>query len=75
MDTSAIAIKEIALYSDSILANIKFTKDQIVIDRPDTFSMACGTDGIIPDIQDLQIDEAREILFDFGWSPRDGKAS
>ena len=74
LETSEIAIKEASIYFESILANIKFSKDEILIDNPHTFSMACGTDGIIPDIKGLEIEEAREILFDFGWSPRDGKA-
>ena len=74
LDTSEIAIKDTSIYFESILANIKFSKDEILIDHPHTFSMACGTDGIIPDIKGLEIEEAREMLFDFGWSPRDGKA-
>ena len=74
LNTSEIAIKDTSIYFESILANIKFSKDEILIDHPHTFSMACGTDGIIPDIKGLEIEEAREMLFDFGWSPRDGKA-
>ena len=74
LDTSEIAIKDTSIYFEIMVANIKFSKDEILIDHPHTFSMACGIDGIIPDIKDLQIEEAREILFDFGWSPRDGEA-
>ena len=36
--------------------------------------MACGTDGVIPDIEGLYIEEARKILFSHGWKPRDGEA-
>ena len=35
--------------------------------------VACKTDGVMPDIEGLYIEEARNILFSYGWKPRDGK--
>ena len=35
--------------------------------------MACGVDGIVPNINGLDIKKARKILFDYGWLPRNGK--
>ena len=35
--------------------------------------MACKTDGVIPDIEGLYIEEARNILFTYCWKPRDGE--
>ena len=30
---------------------------------------ACDLENIIPDIKDLEIAEARELLFEYGWRP------
>ena len=30
---------------------------------------ACDLENIIPDIKDLEIAEARELLFEYGWQP------
>ena len=35
--------------------------------------MACKTDGVIPDIEGLYIEEARNILFTYAWKPRGGE--
>mgnify|MGYP006083038153 CR=1 FL=1 len=72
LKTSQIAIIPTWVFSKSQSAVLTFRKNQISIDEP-YYSMACKLDGIIPDIQGLEIAEARNILFDYGWKPRNGK--
>jgi len=72
LKTSQIAIIPTWVFSKSQSAVLTFRKNQISVDKP-YYSMACKLDGIIPDIQGLEIAEARNILFDYGWKPRNGK--
>jgi len=72
LETSQIAIIPSYVYDKVQKAVLTFRKNKISVDEP-YHSMACKLDGIIPDIQGLEIKEARNILFDYGWKPRNGK--
>lgn len=72
LETSEIAIYPSYVYDKNSIAVLTFRNNKVSIDKP-TYSMACATDGIIPDIHGLDIEAARNSLFDYGWMPQDGK--
>ena len=72
LKTSQIAIIPTWVSDKVQSAVLTFRKNKISVDGP-YYSMACELDGIIPDIDGLEIQEARNILFDYGWKPRNGK--
>ena len=60
------------LHSDIKEAEITFRHNKVVLEVPGN-SIACNMNDIVPNISGLEINEARNVLFDYGWKPRDGK--
>lgn len=66
---------KIAIYqlnSDIKEAEITFRHNKVALEVPGN-SIACNINDIVPNISGLEINEARNVLFDYGWKPRDGK--
>ena len=55
LESSEIEINAPFIYTKATTATFSFKKNEILIDHPNTFSMACKTKGIIPDIKNLNI--------------------
>ena len=72
LETGHIGIYPTYIYHKKHVANLTFRNNEISINLP-SYSMACGVDGIVPNINGLDIKKARKILFDYGWLPRNGK--